>query len=125
MADLFSAIWLEDMGKKTDENTLQHQFDRIKSSTPKLNIQQWGSLSIAESSFFTHNDLELYHKHQDKETEEANTKMRVDRMNSNTIDARDAKFNLIYAELIEEASMKSHLVLQHEVTHRMRVDHIF
>jgi hypothetical protein len=51
--------------------------------------------------------------------------MRIDRMNTNNIDARDAKFNLIYAELIEDASMKNHLVLQNEVTHRMRVDHIF
>jgi hypothetical protein len=50
---------------------------------------------------------------------------RHERMNSNNVDARDAKFNLIYSELIEEASMKNHLYLQHEVTHRMRIDHIF
>lgn len=39
MANLFSAIWLEDLGKHTDENTLNHQFARIKSLTPKTNIQ--------------------------------------------------------------------------------------
>jgi len=49
----------------------------------------------------------------------------LERMNSNVVDSRDAKFNTIYAELIEEASMKNHLILQKEVTHRMHVDHIF
>ena len=39
MTDLFSAIWLEDLGKNSDSNTLQDQFDRIKGNTPKLNIE--------------------------------------------------------------------------------------
>lgn len=51
--------------------------------------------------------------------------MELERMNSNTVDSRDAKLNAIYSELIESASMKNHLVLQREVTHRMHVDHIF
>jgi hypothetical protein len=64
-------------------------------------------------NFFTHsNTLELYQKHKDdSETQEEIIKSRIERMNLNTIDARDAKFNLIYAELLEDASMKNHLVL--------------
>ena len=33
--------------------------------------------------------------------------------------------NHIYAELIEHVDTKNHLRLQAELTHRMRVDHIF
>jgi hypothetical protein len=113
MSNLFSAIWIEDIAKKSDQKTLMDQFKRVKERTPKTNVQQWGNLRIADITLFAHdNTLELYHKHvEDQETKDALEKSRIERMNSNNIDGRDAKFNLIYAELLEDPSMKNHLVL--------------
>jgi hypothetical protein len=48
MSNLFSAIWLEDLEHRKDQISLGHQFERIKQKTPKIQLEQWGNLKLAD-----------------------------------------------------------------------------
>lgn len=115
LGDLFSINWMEDTeSADTKTETLQTQFQNIKTKTTKSQVMQWGDLSFTSET--VNNFVGSIQK---VKTE------RVERPQGTSVDSRDAKLMFLinrHARLMTSSTQDE---LNEEIMSRRRYDDIF
>ena len=137
LGDLFSVNWMEDADKaKMNVETLQDQYDTVKSETTKSHVLQWGELDwtnepIGEfESAKTMKKAGLWKvlKHEGKQLAKDLLEWdaaEIDRKNTFAVDSRDNQLHYLYGQVMINPSEENQRALQAEIDHRLRVDTIF
>jgi len=142
LGDLFSVNWLEDSDKaKMDKETLQTQYNTVKTETSKSHVLQWGQLTFTDEPIgdFQSGNVDeaeeksdfwaMLKKHSKKAFKDI---MQFDKHRPSThiknefaVDSRDIKLHYLYNKVMSDSSAENHKALQEELDHRMKVDSIF
>ena len=136
LGDLFSVNWMEDSDKaKMNVETLQQQWQTVKTETTQSQVMQWGSLAYTSEPI---GDFEAgtvdgpadqkwwkklanIGKEALKEALDVNVALSK-RKNDFAVDSRDINLHYLYNLVMQNPTQENNLALQAEITHRMNVD---
>jgi legumain len=121
LGDLFSVNWMEDSDKANmSTETLQDQYETVKTQTAKSHVLQWGQLSLTEEpigDFEAANvDSSKPHKFwkQMKRLGKKFLKKETDadehlakKKNEFAVDSRDINLHYLYARMMEDSSLEN------------------
>jgi legumain len=137
LGDLFSVNWMEDSDvAKMDMETLQDQYETVKTKTNKSQVLQWGDLKWTtdpigefESNKNMNNvDLWKYFELQGKQFIKDMIEYDADEIakkNNGAVDSRDNMLHYLYNRVMANPSIENQEALQAEIAHRMKVDKFF
>jgi legumain len=140
LGDLFSVNWMEDSDKaKMNKETLQDQYNTVKTETNKSHVLQWGELDWTTEPIgdFQSGNVDGIEKADNfwKSMKTLGKKFMKDvtkwdeiassRKNDFAVDSRDIKLHYLYNKVKEDPSIENMTALQEELQYRTEIDKLF
>jgi legumain len=128
LGDLYSVTWMEDTELLDPSvETLETQFNTVLTETSLSHVMEYGQTTFKQEVVGDfQGDLDIpMAKIFNRLVSKAKQAKRSHLRQTFTVDSRNAKLASLYGNVMHNPSHNAHLELQEEITHRMKVDHIW
>jgi legumain len=129
LGDLYSVNWMEDSDAMDPSiETLSVQFETVKELTAQSHVMEYGQTDFKNEvvgDFIGDLDITPADKLFMTMMNKARKPSANPTKHTFAVSSRDAKLNQLYGNVLYKNSQEANLELMEELTHRMKVDHIF